>query len=155
MQNLGSAILPRLRQTVRGENAAAHVFELWIGLAGVISGIVFFYQPALIAQDAISVVIGRDAAATWIVSYMVAGALVWWGLLRPSPMWEAAGLWLLGGGTAANGIAIIDVFGWRGVPTAATVIALTAAAWLRALVVHADVLRLAEEYRQEQPGGHG
>lgn len=139
-----AATLGRLRHTLRGRNAILHVFELWVGLAGIVSGIVFFYEPASINRDAISITVGHAAAEAWVLSYLVSGLLIWFGLLRPSPRWEVAALWLLGSATATEGIALIAVFGWHGVATAATLIALTVAAWLRALIVQADTLRLAD-----------
>jgi hypothetical protein len=54
--------------------------------------------------------------------------------------------------TSINGIAILDIFGWRGVATASTLLALTAAAWLRALIVQADTLRLAAEFEGVRGG---
>jgi hypothetical protein len=152
---VSGGFLDRIRVTLRGRNALLHVFELWIGLAGVISGIVFFYRPASIDQDALTQTIGRTPSAIWIVSYMVAGAIIWFGLLRPSPRWETAGLWLLGAATSINGIAILDIFGWRGVATASTLLALTAAAWLRALIVQADTLRLAAKFEDTRGGIRG
>jgi hypothetical protein len=152
---VSGGFLDRIRLTLRGRNALLHVFELWIGLAGVISGIVFFYRPASIDQDALTRTIGRTPSAIWIVGYMAAGAIIWFGLLRPAPRWETAGLWLLGSATSINGIAILDIFGWRGVATASTLLALTAAAWLRALIVQADTLRLAAEFEGVRGGIRG
>lgn len=146
-------IVTNLRRNLRGRNALLHVFELWVGLAGIIAGIVFFYRPASISDNAISVVLGHTAAACWVIGYMVAGCLIWYGLLRPSPKWEVAALWLLGGATATNGLAILGVFGWRGAATAATLVALTVASWLRALIVQVDVLRLAETRAEGVLGG--
>lgn len=140
-----TSLVTRMRQTLRGRNAVFHVFELWVGLAGMISGIVFFYQPASLDHSSLSQVVGRNFAVGWVLGYMVSGATIWFGLLRPSPRWETVGLWLLGGATAANGIAIAYVYGWRGIPTAATLVALTLASWLRALVVYVDTIRLSDE----------
>jgi hypothetical protein len=152
-----AGVFDRFRQTLRGRNVLLHVFELWVGLAGIISGIVFFYRPASIDQDALTQTIGRTPSAVWIVGYMLSGAVIWLGLLLPSPRWEVVGLWLLGTATAINGVAIVDIFGFRGVATASTLFALTVASWLRALIVQADTLRLATEYQgtlggQRDPG---
>lgn len=138
-------LIARMRRTLRGRNAIFHVFELWVGLAGMISGIVFFYEPASIDHNSLTQLVGHSFAVAWVLGYMVSGAIIWFGLLRPSPRWETVGLWLLGGATAANGIAIAYIFGWRGIPTAATLISLTLASWVRALVVYADTIRLADE----------
>lgn len=137
-------IVHGLRRTIRGRNSVLHVFELWVGLAGMIAGVVFFYQPASITRDAISISIGHTASEIWVIGYMIAGFLIWYGLLRPSPKWEVAALWLLGSATATEGLAIIDVFGWRGAATSATLIALTLASWIRALIVQSDTLRLSD-----------
>jgi hypothetical protein len=134
--------LVRMQQTLRGHNAILHAFELWVGLAGIIAGVVFFYSPASIDNNAISQVIGHILSATWEVGYLLAGMSIWYGLLRPSPRIEVVGLWLLGAATATQGIAIFSIFGLRGATTALMLLALTVAAWLRALVVQAMVMRL-------------
>lgn len=141
-------LLARMRRTLRGRNALFHVFELWVGLAGIISGVIFFYSPAAIDHNALAVTMGYTAAATWSISYFGAGLGVWWGLLKPSPRIEAAALWLLGAATAINGIAILSVFALRGAATAVTLLTLTAASWLRAMLVQADTLRLAGEHNE-------
>jgi hypothetical protein len=146
-------IVGRLRVTIRGRNALFHVFELWVGLAGMVSGIAFFYEPASIDHNAISQTIGHSVSEAWVISYMLAGAAIWFGLLRPSPRWEAVGLWLLGTTTSVNAIAIAAVFGWRGAPTAATILALTAAAWTRAVLVQLDTIRLANLHDEGAGGG--
>jgi hypothetical protein len=146
-KRIPATVVSRLRQTLRGRNALLHVFELWVGLAGIVSGIVYFYSPASLDGNAVSRTVGGSVAAVWIVGYAIAGTLIWYGLLKPSPRWEVVGLWLLGSATATNGIAIISVFAIRGVPSSATLIALTAAAWLRAMTVQLDVLRLADQLR--------
>lgn len=141
----------QLRESIRGRNALFHVFELWVGMAGIVSGIVFFYEPASIDHNAISQTIGHSISEAWVISYMLAGGAIWFGLLKPSPRWEAVGLWLLGTTTSANAIAIAAVFGWRGTPTAATIFALTVAAWTRAILVQLDTIRLATLH--EEAGG--
>ena len=133
-------IVGSLQRTLRGRNALLNLFELWVGLAGIIAGIVFFYSPASINHDVVTAVVGEDVAAIWVFGYAIAGAMIWWGLLRPSPRWETSGLWLLGTATAVNGIAVLDVFELRGTATAALLFALTVASWLRALVVGAAAL---------------
>lgn len=134
--------ISRMRQTLRGRNAVAHVFELWIGLAGIIAGIVFAYQPASISTDAVAAATGRDIAAIWVCAYALAGVAIWWGLLHPSIRWEAVGLWLLGTATAVEGVAVIDLFGWHGAATASLLFALTVASWLRAITVQVDARAL-------------
>lgn len=141
-----AGLLARMRHTLRGRNALFHVFELWVGLAGIISGVVFFYSPAAIDHNALAATLGFPVAVTWNVSYFLAGFGVWWGLLKPSPRIEAAALWLLGAATAVNGISILSVYGLRGAATAVTLLTLTAAAWIRAMLVQADALRLAREH---------
>lgn len=138
-------LLARLDRTLRGRNAILNIFELWIGLAGMISGAVFLYSPASIDHDALARTIGYGLAATWTIAYMLAGVGIWVGLLRPSPRWEVAALWILGGATAANGISILGIFGLRGAATAVTLISLTSASWARAWFVQAAALRLAQE----------
>lgn len=137
--------LEQLRSSLRGRNLVLHVFEMWVGLAGIVAGIVFFYSPASINHSAITQTIGYHAAAVWTIGYMIAGLLIWFGLLWPSPLWEVVGLWLLGSATAMNGIAVIAVFGLRGTATVSILLTLTAASWLRALIVQADTLKLANE----------
>ena len=121
-----------------------NLFELWVGLAGVISGIVFFYAPAAITHDALTHIIGHEWSVMWNVSYFLSGLMIWFGLLRPSPRLEIAGLFLLGGASSVNGIAISSVFGLRGTATAATLISLGVASWLRASFVWFAVMKLVE-----------
>lgn len=134
-----------LDSTLRGRNALLNIFELWVGLAGVISGAVFLYSPASIDHDALAHTVGYGLAATWTIAYMIAGAGIWIGLLKPSPKWEVAALWILGGATSANGISILGIFGIRGAATAVTLISLALASWARAWFVQAAALQLAQE----------
>lgn len=134
----------RLQKTLRGRNALLNLFELWVGLAGVISGLVFFYDPLSISNNALAHTITFPIAAAWSVSYFFSGLIIWYGLLRPSPRWEVAGLILLGSATAIEGVAIISYFGLRGAATASTLISLAVASWLRSGFVYKAVLRLAD-----------
>lgn len=138
-------MIPSLQRTLRGRNALLNVFELWVALAGVINGFVFFYSPASIDGGALSQTIGHTFATVWNVSYFAAGLLIWFGLLRPSPRWEVAGVYLLGSATSINAIAIFSVFGLRGASTSITLFTLTIAAWIRASFVMRASLHLAEE----------
>jgi hypothetical protein len=131
-----------MQTTLRGRNALINVFELWVGLAGVISGIVFFYSPASLDDNSVAHALGHSAAILWIIGYTIGGLLLWYGLIRPSPKWEVVGLWMLGTATAWNAIAIVEYFGLRAVASAATLVALTVAAWTRALIVQTVALNL-------------
>lgn len=135
----------RLHASIRGRNIILNVFEMWVALAGVISGLVFLISPSSIDKNALAQTIGSNLSAIWTLSYFAAGLIIWYGLLRPSPRWEIAGLYLLGGATAINGLAISSIFGLRGVPTAATLLALTVASWLRASFVMRTAIRLIGE----------
>lgn len=147
---LAARFIDRLQQTMRGRNAIVNVFELWVGMAGILSGVSFFYSPASLDHNSVAVTIGYTAAACWITSYLISGILIWHGLLRPSPKWEIVGLWMLGSATAANSIAILYVFDARGVASAAMLAALTLAAWTRALIVQTVALRFIEEHRAKK-----
>lgn len=138
-------MVTRMQRTLRGRNALLNVFEMWVALAGIVTGLVFLSEPNSIRQNAITETIGYTLAAAWSLAYMVTGLIIWYGLLRPSPRWEVVGLFLLGSATSANGIAILSIFGLRGAGTAVTLLALTVAAWLRASFVMRSALRLAEE----------
>src|SRR3954462_2343856 len=78
----------RVARTLRGRNAVLNIFELWVGLAGVVSGVIFFYDPAAIDNNALAQTIGFGLAATWNIMYFISGLLIWYGLLRPSPRME-------------------------------------------------------------------
>src|SRR5258706_13320593 len=117
---------------------------MWVAFAGIVSGIVFFSSPASIDGNAISQTIGHGLSFAWIVGYFSAGVGIWYGLLRPSPRWEVGGLFILGSATSVNGIAILSIFGMRGVATASTLLTLTVAAWIRAVFVLRAAIRLAE-----------
>lgn len=139
-------LIDRMQATLRGRNAMLNVFELWVALAGVITGLVFFYAPASIDKGALAQTIGHALASVWSVSYFAAGLVIWFGLLRPSPRLEIAGLSLLGSATSVNGIAILSVFGLRGAATSITLFTLTFASWIRASFVMRAALHLAEEH---------
>lgn len=139
-------LVDRLQLTIRGRNAMLNVFELWVSLAGVITGLVFFYSPASVDKGALAQTIGHALAAVWSVAYFTAGLTIWFGLLRPSPRLEIAGLSLLGSATSVNGIAILSVFGLRGAATSITLFTLTFASWIRASFVMRASLHLAEEH---------
>lgn len=142
----GGRLVDRLQGTLRGRNAMLNVFELWVGLAGVVTGAVFLYAPSSIDKGSLSLTIGHALAAVWSIAYMCAGFLIWFGLLRPSPRVEIAGLYLLGSATSINGIAIISVFGLRGASTSITLFTLTVASWIRASIVMRASLKLAKEH---------
>jgi hypothetical protein len=139
-------IVDRLHRTLRGRNALLNIFELWVGCAGILSGIVFFYNPAAIEKNALAIALGHHLVALWNVAYFAAGGIIWYGLLRPSPKWEIFGLYILGSTTAINGLAISSVFGLRGSPSAFLLFGLALASWLRASFVMRSALRLAEEF---------
>lgn len=135
----------RLQRSLRGRNVLLNIFEMWVALAGIIGGAVFFYSPASIDNNALSQTVGWDLSAAWSISYFLAGIVIWYGLLKPTPRWEIVGLFLLGSATSVNGVAISSVFGLRGAATATTLLTLGAAAWLRASFVMRTALRLVEE----------
>lgn len=138
-------ILIRLQGTLRGRNAILNIFEMWVALAGVIAGVVFFYSPASIDQNALAQTVGHALAGVWSVSYFIAGFMIWFGLLAPSPRIEIAGLSLLGSAVSVNGIAILAVFGLRGATTSVTFLTLAVASWIRASLVLRASLALAGE----------
>lgn len=138
-------ITRHLQRSLRGRNMLLNIFEMWVGLAGIISALVYLYAPATIDKNALAVTLGHNLAAFYNLAYGVAGVIIWFGLLRPSPRWEIVGLYLLGGTTAANGLSIASVFGLRGVATSSTLLALTVASWIRASFVMRTAVRLVEE----------
>lgn len=144
-------IIDHIERTFRGRNALINVIELWVALAGVITGIVFFYSPAAIDKNALAQTVGHGLASVWNVGYFAAGLIIWFGLLKPSPRFEISGLCLLGGATSVNGIAILTVFGLRGAATSITYFTLTIAVWIRAYWVMRAALHLAEEH--DAPSG--
>lgn len=149
---LAAHLVNELQTTQRGRNTLINVFELWIGLAGIIAGIVFFYSPAAIDRNAVTLTLGHTTATIWISGYTIAGLLLWYGLVRPSPKWEIVGLWLLGVATAWNGLAILNIFGLHGTASATTLLALTIAAWTRALIVQSVATNLIVEARPSADG---
>ena len=135
----------KLQATLRGRNVLLNIFEMWIALAGVISLIVYFYDPASINHNALEQTIGHNLTALFNIAYGLSGLTIFYGLLKPTPRWEVVGLFILGATTAVNGFAILGIFGLRGVATASTLLALTIAAWLRASFVLRTALRLVDE----------
>lgn len=137
-------LLSRLEYTLRGRNAIVNIFELWVGMAGILSGIIFFVDPLAISGNVLSKQIGFGLAVLWNILYFICGFLIWYGLLRPSPRWEVVGLLTMGSVTAINGVSIISFFGLRGVATASISISLSVAAWVRGIYVFRAVLKWAE-----------
>lgn len=142
-------IIQHLSASTRGRNLVVNVFEMWVGLAGILTGVVFFWKTASIESGAVDVAVGHNVAIIWNVGYFVAGLLIWWGLLRPSPRWEVVALWGIGTFTAIESIAIWALFGLRGSASAILLLALAAASWTRATIVTNAALRLTEG----APGG--
>lgn len=140
-----SPIIDRLGRTLRGRNALLNVFELWVGLAGILTGIVFVYSGLSIESSAIDIAVGREVALAWNIGYFMAGVLIWWGLLRPSPRMETVALWGIGTSTAIEAIAVGAVFGVRGSVSVLLLSSLTAAAWIRATIVLHAALQLSLE----------
>lgn len=118
---------------------------MWVGLAGIISGVVFFYNGVSPSGNAVELTIGRSLATAWYIGYFIAGLIVCYGLLRPSPRWEVAGLSLLGGATSINAVAILSHYHSSGIATGVTLFALALASWLRAEFVYLAIRRLIEE----------
>lgn len=131
--------MKRLSQTLRGRNALINVFELWVALAGIVSGIYYFVDPNSLQRNSVANQIGNHWAEVWSWLYFCSGVMVAYGLLRPSPRVEVAGLSILGSTTAVNAVAITAVFGTRGVATIATLATLTVASWVRAILVYRAV----------------
>lgn len=147
-----SPVVDRLRRTLRGRNALLNVFELWVGMAGIVTGIVFFYKPAAIDQSAVSQAVGHTVSLVWNIGYFLAGLLIWYGLLRPDPRWETVALWAIGTFTSIEAIAIWAVFGFRGSATAILLVSLTGSAWIRATLVTHAARQLSE---MDVGGGRG
>lgn len=139
-------MIASLQRTLRGRNAILNIFELWVALAGVITGLVFFYAPSSIDKGSLAQTLGHTLAAVWSLSYFFSGLIIWYGLLRPSPRIEIAGLYLLGSATSVNAVAILTVFGLRGAATSITLFTLTFASWIRASIVMRASLNLAKEH---------
>lgn len=142
--------LARLDRSLRGRSAILNGFELWVGLAAISTGIVYLYDHASVDQGPVAHEIGHAASVGWMLAYTAAGLAIWYGLLRPAPLWEVIGLWLLGTATAVQAITILGLFGLHQTVPALILLALTPAAWGRALYVQRGALELAETYRRKE-----
>lgn len=140
--------LTRLERTVRGRNALFNGFELWVGLAAISAGVVYAYDPSSVDQGAVAQGIGHAASVAWVLVYTASGIAMWFGLLRPAPMWEVLGLWLLGTATAVEAITVVGIFGIHQIVPALILLSLTPAAWGRALFVQQATLKLAEIHQE-------
>lgn len=140
--------LDALERSVRGRNAVLNGFELWIGLAAISAGIVWLYDPSSVDQGAVAHAIGHVASVVWVITYALAGVAIWYGLLRPKPLWEVLGLWLLGTATAVESVTVFGIFGVHQFAPALILLALTPAAWGRALYVQEQALKLAANYQE-------
>lgn len=141
-------MLTRLERTVRGRNAIVNGFELWVGLAAISAGIVYLYDPSSVDQGAVAAAIGHTASVVWVLVYTIAGIAMWYGLMRPSPLWECLGLWLLGTATCVESITVFGIFGIHQFAPALILLALTPAAWGRALYVQQATIAMAAAYQE-------
>lgn len=123
------------RVSYRRANVLLNLFELWVGLAGIVSGIIYLTDLPALRQASITLQVGEYLAISWLIMYTISGVLIWAGLLLPSPRLEVAGLCLLGSATAIEGLSIGAHFSISGIGTAIVYLSLTAAAWTRAGLV--------------------
>lgn len=123
--------LPNMHaKAVRRAYLATHALELLLAVAAVISAITFLVRPESLADTPI----GRadhpfDFA--WNILYLVGALAIGYGLLRPSPRIEAAGLYAFTGAILGEAAAVIDVRGVPSLPSALTFVALALAFLIR------------------------
>lgn len=125
------------RTSFRRSNASLNIFELWIGIAAILGSIFYFVSPESLLSAALAKQIGHEwLTFTWNGGYLLSGLMLVYGVLRPSPRIEIAGLWIVAATTAINGIAIAVTFGVRGASTVATYMTLAVASMIRARLIY-------------------
>lgn len=126
---------------LRGAYLSANVFELWLAAAVVIGAIIFFGNPQALQLS----VIGRSIswAYLWNGGYLAGGTLILVGLWRPWPRAEVAGLSLMAGAIAVQGIASFTLRGWPTVAGVLLLLGLVGACVTRAVQVYRLTARLA------------
>lgn len=109
---------------------AANAFELLIALLAIFSALAFFIYPDTGTRTAVGQVLHPWDWA-WSAGYGVAGVFISYGLIRPWPRVELAGLWLLGAAIAINAVAVVSLAGSRAIFPLMTYVALVAACYVR------------------------
>jgi hypothetical protein len=134
------------RRHWRSSYLLANAFEVWVAVAAITSSVATFLAPAA-SKTSISKV-GPWDGNVWSVMYFAGAVLMLWGLSKPDPRSEIAGLSLLGCATAMNALAIVAVNGTVGVPSMLTYLGIAAAALCRAWLV-LRLMRVGGERRHE------
>lgn len=112
----------------------AHVFELLLAVLSVLAACAFFFDPDALRRTAVGEAVHPFDWA-WNVTYMIGASAIIFGLLRPSPRFEALGLWFLSGAIATNAAAVVVLRGTAGLATIATYAAVVAAFHVRVRVI--------------------
>lgn len=113
---------------------AANAIEFFVSLAAVIGGVAFLTMPE--ARDASAVAnASRALSWTWTITYTIGGLAIVVGILTSfrTQAWrlELAGLYLLTGGFAGNGVAVAWAHPGVGVVTATTYVCAAIGFYLR------------------------
>lgn len=126
----------------------AHSFEAALGVAAVIAGLVYVTDPEALRATSIGASTGAYAPA-WSALYFFGGLGILGGLISGSLRVELAGLCLFMPAMVFEGIVILAVAGSRGISPAASFVAFTVAAALRARTVLRLALHARDASRQD------
>lgn len=111
----------------------ANAFEVWIAVAAVLTAVAYTISPESLDDTTIAQV-SPGIAATWNGLYAGAGLSLLYGLFKPMVKWEIAGLSLLCGALAIQGVAAIYVRGPAGITGGvlftSLIVAATSRMWL-------------------------
>lgn len=108
----------------------ANAWELVIAVAAIVAAVAFFLYPDSGTRTAVGQVLHPYDIA-WNLAYGTSGFFVVFGLVRPSPRVELAGLWLLGAAVTINAVAVVALAGGRAVFPLLTYIAIIIACFVR------------------------
>lgn len=122
------------RRRPRTRYLVAHAFEGAVGFAAVLGGVVYFIDPHSLLEASIGRGLG-GLIGVWSVLYFLGGVGILWGLVRPSLRIELVGLCLYMPAVLTNGVAVTLIAGAKGVPYAATFVAVAVAVVVRARAV--------------------
>jgi hypothetical protein len=114
--------------------AFAHVFELWLGIAAILSSVTFFVSPESRERSSVGMALS-PYDLLWTVGYGSGGLLIVYGLFRTRPRFEAAGLSLIAAASALQAIAVLVVRGLPGTAAAAVLLAVAVACAIRVVTV--------------------
>lgn len=127
-------IKPSDSRNVRRSYLTSNAFEAMFALSAIVAGVSSFVKPETVERSALGDLYGVFALI-WSATYIVSGASILYGLVRPNIRAEIVGLGLLGGAICGNAFALVSERSWLGAAAASFYIGWAAASVIRARLV--------------------